>query len=262
MSGMSIEPDFSKSKGVPNSALDSVMSICKGANQVMVYGWSHCNYVFAAEVISMATTISFLNFPIKKVHNHLIGDPDSRDRRTTHEGRKLNLIAYDKSDYTHGIGRMCKTAITNLVLENYKRAKEGLPLIPVLFCIDIVNNPKPWSIQNICSKAPENNKQITHKELRRAFKLCHLENEEIRRIARETFKFVKVGEKGLEAIDAPWASPDFARYFSIRKTLSNSKPKTDSYNWSKQLIAQIAVYDASKISPDRIDEKEKSRANG
>lgn len=236
---------------VPESFLDSVASICKGANQTMVYGWEHCFYTMVAGFLMVAAD-KIPSWPIKKVFDLDAGKPDLFEDEehcaTTIEGRKINLIDFpEPKTGTQRIGRICKTALTNLVLENYKRKKEGLPLIPVLFCIDIIGNEKPCTMVKLTSKIDTFNNQITYKELRRAYKLCTHENPEIRQVAQETFKFVRTGAEGLELLEAPWADSNKAdKFWKTRKGLSKSTPKPSSANWNTQLTKLVAAYDAER----------------
>ena len=234
----------------------SVSMICQGSDQAMVYGWKHCGYTLVESAIQ-DNSDNVSHNSIKKTYDFNAGDPLDHGSVlvTTAEGRKINLIDYDAPEYN--VNRMCKTGITNVVLENYKRQKEGLSLIPVLFVIDITGNPHPYSSQMLCSKEPKINAQVTHKELRRAFKLCTHPNPKIRRIALETFKFIKIDikENGTpipEQIPAPWGtsveSPEkvsstFVSYWQARHRVSRSKPKPEKYDWSKQLEKHIARYD-------------------
>jgi hypothetical protein len=137
------------------------------------------------------------------------------------------------------------------LLENMKRIQEKLPVIPVLFCIDIDDNPKPLSIETLCSKQKNMNRQITHKELRRAYKLSTHENPAIRQAAAETFRFVKLAywkEEGtyfLKQIAAPWDSPKFASCWAARKKQSTSKPKPAETNWRKSLDKEVSKHKAA-----------------
>lgn len=235
----------------------SLTSICGESNQAVVFGVLHCGYGKVALAINMINSEPYATLPIKRAFLFTLGDPEGIETNvTTLEGRKMNLLKFDPST-PKKIGRMCKTALADVVLENYKREREGLPLIPLLFCIDITDNPRPFSPATILSKAPGLNKQITHKEFRRAFKLCTHPKADVRRIALQTFKFVKVCVQKdtctLEQIPAPWAStvdsPEkvshaFAAHWKVRQSKSKSEPKPNG--WSQQLERQMADYDRSK----------------
>jgi hypothetical protein len=186
------------------------------------------------------------DFPIRRTFDYTVGYPlASKAEVTTLEGREMHIIAGDGS-----IQHKCKNAIVNLILENYKRKKEGKPLIPLLYILDIDRNPKGRTYQNLAmnmtSKDPKYNKVVTHRELRRAYKLFSHENAVIREIARETFRFARLKNTeeetyALEPIAAPWESTGFAACWEARQKLSTSKPKQDS--WRMQLDRQIARYD-------------------
>ena len=220
-----------------HSFRDSLSKICKGSDQAMIYGWRHCGYYL------MSSGIEFdYQGPIKKAYKYAVGDrtdPTIGEVVTTLEGRRMNLIDYDTSEKE--LSRTCKTALANVVLENYKRQKEGLPLIPIIFCIDITNNKQPYSIEKICSKEAKLNGQITHRELRRAYKLCTHPNPKIRAIALQTFKFTKLCVStvalSLEQIPAPWGtsveSPEkvsstFASDWQARKKNPNPNPSPNN----------------------------------
>lgn len=222
--------------------LQTTFEICKGSDQVMVYGWQHCGYRDVFDAIYFASQDEMRGSPIKQVYCARLGNPTNKEK--TLEGRDLCVLSYAPTkNRRQETGRRCKTALTNLVIENAKRLKAGLPVIPLLFCIDIVENQRPLRKENICSKEKFFNDQITHKELRRAYKLSTHENPLIRRAAEETFRFVKVAKNEeiffLERARAPWTSPKFRELWDARKKLSQSKPKPDKYDWRKQVEKEI-----------------------
>jgi hypothetical protein len=229
----------------------SVLAITKEADQVMVYGWGHCNYTEVSQAIRVMSRED--DFPIKAVYGNQMGYPTRYDVECsmTLEGRKMNQILFDDSDSDYQMtARICKTALVNLVLENYKRIKEGKQVIPTLFCIDIDENITPYSAERICSKERGMNIQITHKELRRAYKLCNHPNAAIREAALATFKFVKLVDKGpsyaLKEIAAPWEDESWKEAWGKRKLQSSTVEKNEEFPWRKQLADLVAAYDASR----------------
>ena len=141
---------------------------------------------------------------------------------------------------------MCKAGITNIVLENYKRDFEELPLIPVIFCID--SETLPFDSKRIASKDKELNCLFTHQEIRRACKLCcEVENECLKEIALKTFKFtklVKVKDETykLELIKPFWqTNSDWQDDWKERRNISSTKK--ESATWKKELIKAIVDYD-------------------
>lgn len=257
--------------------MQSFIDICNGSGQAMVYGWDHCGYDFVTNYIASEAESDL--FPIQRVFSFTAGDfASNADYCTTLEGRKFNVIKFDRTeaeenpdhrnhiecilkelDTRHSLQRQCKTAITNLVLENYKRNKEGLPPIPVFFIIDIDGNPKPLRIDHMTSKDTRFNHQFTHKELRRAFKLCAHENASIAKVACETFKFIKLKHLGeniwdAELTKAPWADPEFADCWKQRKKLSNPSPYKSEFNWRNQLASEISRYEMRSV--EEVDKKQ------
>lgn len=213
----------------------SLLEICPDTDQIMVYGWGHCKY---GSVITATREMSAdVNFPIKAVHTWQAGYPGplNTENRTL-EGRVFNRISYGfPATHLQLNARVSKTGLTNLVLENCMRVRMGLDYIPLVFCIDIDGNPQPYSPETILSKEDKYNNQITHKELRRAYKLSTHVDKPLRWTAIETFKFVKLkrlgqGSYALEQIKAPWDNPDWEKYWMLREARSRSVEKeTDSW---------------------------------
>lgn len=157
------------------------------------------------------------------------------------------------------IRRLCKSKLVNIVLENYKSQREGKPLIPIVFCIDVTNNEYPLFTRAILSRTDPANqrgdKLFTHSELRRAYKLCYDEKVDpaICDIAKRSFHFVKVErapqtkELKLQRIQAPWEAADWEKHWAMRqdtaKTLSSEKP----HNWRQQANAFAAMHCTSGV---------------
>lgn len=227
----------------------SVMNICD-SEQVMVYGWGHCKYLQVAGSLEESPHADNPS-PFKKVYDCAFGDTNIR----TLENRKVQELPIDipeddETSYIKELNRRCKSGITNLVLENLKREEEGLPIIPLLFCIDIDDQgdhpwdkrrntwdaagPNPWvtTPELLCEKdrmtvTGQMNHFTTHSELRRCYKLANTFNDaQVRAVANRTFRFVKViqdkdtGEYRLEQIQAPWDHPDWNKYWTKRMEIS------------------------------------------
>lgn len=236
-----------------NLNIASVKAICGGSDQVMIYGAQNCKY---REVTSVLEDLAVgQNPPLRKVYNWVVGSTvTSKKRRTTLEGRHMHVLSYEKASTHPRIhSRPCKTAITELVLENYKRIEEGRAIIPLLFCIDIDGIDKPISMESITTRDTKKNAYITLKELRRAYKLCQHENPKIRRAAEATLKFVKLKYQGnetyaLEQISAPWAhSAEADEMWAAREKSSLSKPKPREFNWRSQLDARVEEFEKSLV---------------
>lgn len=202
----------------------SVREVIGDTEQVMVYGWEHCYYT--------GVTQAFENSPdsfLKKVFNSSVGFIGAEKERTL-EGREIQkLSVYSKqAKDTH---RFCKAGVTNLLLENYKRFKEGKEIIPVLFCVDTDENQYVTTKDTVSTKDKNNNKLITNSELRRCYKLCcelesseHPELREMANIARQMFKFAKVVKNGdkavLRRVPALWEQTDLSSAMQKRKNIT------------------------------------------
>lgn len=241
--------------------INSVTSIVKESEEVVIYGFGSCHY---EDIYSILTAILDRNIRvglIKLMHDFSV--------RNTLEGTNISRVQY-KGD-VGGLKRQCKTTVTNIVLENLLRLQTNKKIIPVIFCIDTDNNPYPFSIENMLTKEAALNFLITHAELRRICKLCTDPDPEIQRAAIETFKFVKVrimSDKAyqLQEVPAPYASADYQKYLTIRKhhqcqdtdakveaqpalTTSEATESTPKpYAWRPQLLEQLSLFRKRKGS--------------
>jgi hypothetical protein len=219
---------------------DSVRAVCKDSSQAMVYGFKSSKYE------EIGFWLCKKHSPIKKLFDWTLGYKGTdASVITTLEGRKIHQFPYNRSDSPHKtIGRQCKAALTNLVWENYQRRRQGLPIIPLVFCID--NDDKPGDLDATLSTKDSNS--VTLLELDRAFNLaCLFEDEEIRAAAEATFKFVKVAKTGknsyrLETIEAPWANKERRGKFEAR-ALRSKQPR-----WSQELKETIRKFNQSTWS--------------
>lgn len=243
-----IEELFSAESTMDLIKLKNIKRIVGDSKQVMVYGFAHCFY----NEISLA-----LREKPYSLHtfSHAVSQNDPNDR-TTLEGRVMSRISAGSLDI-NSCSRMiindnCKSGLTTLVFENFKRSIQGLHLIPILFCIDINENPFPLNSVNILTKSEKMNIRVTHKELRRAFKLCYDDHVDprIQNIAQVTFKFVKVTRFNnetytLEEIPAPWKDPTWPDEWAIRKAQSSPRKAKD---WRDALNTFVAQEDANLAS--------------
>ena len=229
---------------------DNVSNICENSKQVMVYGWSHCGYEEIAELLKTSR-----NSSIKKVFNSFLGLklPAKAEALKTCEGTFIEQIQVPlKKPYelTQVINGQCKAALANLVLENYKRIKEGKQIIPLMFCYDIDENPHPSDEKNITSRDPKINKLITHSELRRCYKLCkEVGDLTVEAVAQKTIKFVKVNRKAngqttFQEIEPFWLKKDWDSVWKKRKLSKIAKIKKKP--WREQLIMRTTLYNKLK----------------
>jgi len=212
----------------PVRALDygSVRKICGGSEQAMIYGFGHCGYGALCQKLAEPGS------PLKKVLDCTVGN--NAEVAKTLEGRIIQQIDSDINLFDDSpesnvkiCSRMCKAGITNIVLENYKRANEGLPLIPVIFCVDSAN--LPLNPSRIASKEEPINHFLTHQELRRAFKLCcEFDDPAFKKIALATFKFTELVEIAPQTYQLKEIPPFWAR-----------NPEQWNSDWSKRRSASV-----------------------
>ena len=191
----------------------SINKICPN-KEIMVYGFDHCHYLkvtrffenHGVEVYTYELGYDLDNSGVKKIYQIRSGYQEGCERRH----QKLR--------------RICKSGLVNMVLENLKSQKIGKPLVPIIFCVDRDQNPYPLSSGKIISR---NTDIVTYSELRRAYKLCNdpTIHPEVREIAKQSFKFVKVGIKGINPnlsisftpVSPPWETKDWYENWFVQR---------------------------------------------
>lgn len=176
--------------------LDSVNQLCGNANQLVVYGFADCQYRWVRgqvdPLIRQANSIGQSKIPCcglrTKPKTQIKSAFDYQIKKTL-EGRTLGLIESPNEV------NLCKNVLNQLILENYKRVKEGKELIPLIFCVDISENRYAYNTTTVTIKSER--KVITSQELRRYYKLLYdlgddALGQELSLIARKTIKFVKL----------------------------------------------------------------------
>ena len=100
-------------------------------NQVVVYGYATAYYAGVREALSYGLLPT-----VQKTFNFCFGN---KTDPTTVEGYEIQQV----SDLPYiSIPQEFKGGIDRLILENYKRERRGLPLIPLLFCVDRALTPQ------------------------------------------------------------------------------------------------------------------------
>jgi hypothetical protein len=215
----------------------SVKKICGSSDQAVIYGYADCKY------IELGRLLSGKGSPLAKVFDYNVGA--SSRKVLTKEGRVIQPLQPGLGEFD--VKRQCKAGLTNIVFENYKRKKEGLPLIPVLFATSSDFVSRPLSPSELTSR---DNKKITPAEIRRAYKLCSMEGE-IGEIAQATFKFVHVSKAAdspeeigaVQEMAAPWERPDWKTSWAERNKTESPRKKEKNYVWKRELASQIHSYD-------------------
>lgn len=209
----------------------SASDICGDASEVMVYGFQHCRYTQVTEALKEESS------PFKKIYDCSIGGPFAPEEvLTTLRGTHISQIAIpglDRDNVVRELKQYCKAGLTNMVIENIKRLKLGVPLIPVLFVVDIDGNKYRLQSETIASKE---HTFVTMGELRRAYKLCADPglNPSVKKIANATFKFVKTCQKEvdgetsyfLKQIAPFWMNESWEECWGERMEISAIKPRS------------------------------------
>ena len=254
--------------------------------QLMLYGFDDCKYTDITSTLLKPDAFGpeAVENPIKRVFSHTIGNiylNETPETAFTLEGRKFHKIKRPDR-----MASICKAALVNIIIENVKRNREDLLLIPILFTIDISTDTSGFYPPTI-SDVITNKNQYTLKELRRVYKLCTDTSlpEEVREVANRTFKFVKVLVSNssthviresataalgvptfaFESIKAPWQQEPrenwdraLAEYRDKKKAIPPSKLKLSrllekeakGWHWRPQLLKAIgapSILDESDI---------------
>ena len=226
------------------------------SQQAMVYGFKDCYYYDVLQYLDRQTNFTS---PLRRLidatplHDSVArSDVYTLDRcKIEHVDKRSYFKASDpKNDFASG----WKRPLVDLVFENFQRKNEGLPPIPLIFCIDSDEKRFKSNPATLSSKTKHLNKLITHKELRRAYKLLEeYPDPRIRAAAAETFIFVKVWAYGdkkpdrhykFEMVDPPWKKPDWKIAWDERT--KQRQPKKCS--WRDDLAAHIAKYDSFALA--------------
>lgn len=254
---MSVNSDTILSHDINLHSKD-LRKICGKSNQVMVYGWKFCKYEDIKKLLHKNRNDP--NSPIRKVFDCSLG----LSTRQTLEGHYIETFPIQK--LFRNLYRHCKLAIINLIFENYKRKKQGLDLIPLIFCVDIDDGAKQfqaYTSMNIIGKDLNEYgiKFTTKQELRLCYKICcEFENKEINDIAKETIKFIKlVTEKPnqyrIKQLEPFWLDKDWDEAWKESMKTKSDRTKVAFWenafiqrNWKIELAKKIEEFDQSFAS--------------
>ena len=211
---------------------------------------------------------------IKEYEDYIVTKEQEKEekvKRITHHGRKVHQIdsklhEVDDADGVKKSRRTCKAGIVNTVLENYRLSKEGKPLLPLVFCNDIEGNRHPEASESE-GIFDAGSGYVSSSELRRIYKICYSEQvpEEIREVAKRTFKFVKVScSEGkqvtksrkkmpravfldLKEIDSPFKGISDIK--AVTRTARNLESLTSKKPWILEVEEKMRVIDQELINP-------------
>ena len=245
--------------------VDSFQNVSSHSPQVMVYGFGYCKH------LQLIYTLHTMQPPIvNKVFECSIGNtykvPDQLfdDKlRTTIEGRLIKQFVAEPLD--NGTDekllakkyctRVYKTGILNLVFENFLRKENGLPIIPLIFTIDINNIKFPYDPASFATDTSSKN-STTKSEIRRCYKLaCEFPDPRIREISKETFRFVQVkivdNKHYIELKDPFWLEPAWKEAWRSHDSRGCSHKLFKEHSWEEQLLNAIRIEDDNRIAPSK-----------
>lgn len=223
----------------------SINKILKNSSEVVVYGLEICKYIDVHEALSSLNIKSHI---ASEYHLPLF-IPLTLNRERSSANAKLI------------IGDECKHIVVNLIIENYKRSREGKPIVPLLFCVGTEDDLscEELNIDLLFEKSTS----IVNKELRRCYRIYAETTADIRDIARETFKFVHVKQNPvdheeyiLEEVPPFWEKEGFNQKWQKRivdpnrpsQVAARQHPK--QHKWKSKLLSAISLFNQPKTTVD------------
>lgn len=235
-----------------NFDIHSVKRIIGTSQDLLIYGYKESLYEDVSNQISELKAL--INIQNVYIYNHFsCSSPKTNDRF-------IEKIAIPLCPSPMKLmKRFCKSGIPQLVLENYKRIRENIPPLTLLFCIDRDDNPIEFDESAIANKTPYAmrhgeklllNDSFTHAEIRRVFKIVELESspeEELREmaaIAIKYIKFVKVcidrqNQTFIIEIPAPWLSLKFKAAWQQRHQFRQLQEQFVSLEMQARLLESL-----------------------
>lgn len=224
-----------KAEKRPPLNLNDFISQCAPNKQAMIYGLVTCDYKNVIDWLKTQKEQKQFN----DVFNYMLGSGGLSNDLTTFEGREICQIIWSGN----GVKGGAKSALANIVIENVKRKRAKLSLIPVIFIVD--KDRKKLNIKKIINKVwtqdPRDN--ITDAEIRRAYKLCFDPklSAEIKDVAQRTFVFISLTSNKYSDLvkykftirKAPWDSHEWQEGWTHRQ----KKPsRSDKVCWRDQVL--------------------------
>lgn len=227
--------------------LDDFISKCATNKQAMVYGLFEGKYLEISRWLDTQKNMGFFN----DVFDFFLGEECNNENEyttTQHITSDHRVISKINSGSDALSRRACKAALVNMVIENFKRRKEELPTIPIIFSVGKDDDVK-LDIHAIANRASPKSKGMTNSEIRRAYKLCFDPglSEEIRTIAKESFLFISLTTNDATApvefdftiIQAPWETSCWETGWAERIKTKSVKADPNPYPWRGQLIEHV-----------------------
>ncbi|WP_392538484.1 hypothetical protein [Legionella sp. 227] len=209
---------------------ESVNALCGESGEVVVFGFGKYDYEEVCNGINA-------NNGIKACHS------DDYDFKHNELGKDIPYSMY----------RHFKMILNDLILDNYKRKKEGKPIVPLIFVVG--KSDESCDPQQIAKRdeGPDE-KWVTLTELRRVYKLTTEFGTEFSQVARDTVKFVSLDTQShltkLKPVSPFWESKDWSHDWQQRKEDTQLRHNRLIKNsiWRSNLQEKIQEID--KLNPD------------
>lgn len=221
-----------------NELISQSFSSQFGEENHLVYGWEHCKYDRFGDIVS-------------KIENkHEVSNGKKIN------GKTIGLMEGKFKSKNSTMRELCKNNLTHVLFKNYKRYCKGKEVIPIHFCMDIAGNSYPSTSETVLSREPGLNGLITHKELRRLFRMIlffesytdpnydKVKEGFLKKLREDIIRFIKIEESGgeyteVQRIQALWETSDWMDEWKKREGSSDKPPKAKESSWRDELKNQV-----------------------
>ncbi|ASQ45117.1 hypothetical protein [Legionella clemsonensis] len=229
-------------------SLNSVKAILGDSKEVLVYGFSNCQYGYVARALNALTIKAMIKDSFKNEFEMLEFDSQPHVPDASLDLNSIDYQEYVEREKTILFARECKALITSLCINNLKRKQNNEPIIPLLFCIEgeFSGYSVSLNIKSVAESHPMLGTYITDEELRHCFKMWMFETEpEFKEVIRETIKFVKLlphpvepESYQLQSIAPFWEKPEWAAALDKRQPMKTPEAlKKKTFPW-REITAQ------------------------
>ncbi|PWY54666.1 hypothetical protein DGG96_16055 [Legionella qingyii] len=216
---------------------DSIRELCGNSSEVVVFGFGKYNYKEVCNAFNKSNGIN-------AVHSD------------NYETKNTDLT----NNNPYSIYNYFKFIINDLIVENYKRQKEGKPIVPLIFVVgksDESYDPKQIAQRD---EGPID-KWVTLTELRRVYKLATEFGPEFSKVALDTVKFVRLETNSevttLKPVPPFWEGKEWQQDWQTRKEETQQRHGQLIKNsiWRSNLQEKIQEIDSQYSDENSKEEK-------
>jgi hypothetical protein len=211
---------------------ESLKNVTEGHNQAVIYGIRECHYREVAEIMCAD---NYDAYTYAGGGSTLRGVLFDREMLGVH---KQNASNNDKIN--------AKAIIANLMLENFKRSSKGLPIVPLIFCIEFESRSTKFKFD---LHLLTNHYLVTSAELRRCYKIYAEFEGQFSDIVEKTCKFVRVVQDKndeslyhLMSLPRIWKDPSWDKVCKGKLSKPNHKTPQIKSGWHHILFAKTQEY--------------------